>query len=251
MGSALTFRHVVLDLDGTLVDTKDDLVAAVNVTLAALGLPTQDPTTLLAYVGNGARVLLERALGDAHGTRIEEGLDVFMPWYREHLLDHAVIYPGLRDVLERLAEEGAVFSVLTNKPADMSATILAGLDLEGLCPRLIGGDTLPVRKPDPTGLRQLIALTGVAGEATLMVGDTAVDVATGRNADVATCAVLWGFNGPRCAERGRRRDRRSQRAARDCRRAWARRRRGEAGLRSNASQRFRSAPTCFWRCSTV
>jgi phosphoglycolate phosphatase len=118
-----------------------------------------------------------------------------MPWYREHLLDHAMIYPGLRAVLERLAEEGAVFSVLTNKPADMSATILAGLDLEGLCPRLIGGDTLPVRKPDPTGLRQLIALTGVGGEATLMVGDSAVDVATGRNADVATCAVLWGFNG--------------------------------------------------------
>lgn len=195
MGSALAFRHVVLDLDGTLVDTKDDLAAAVNVTLATLGLPAQDPRTLLGYVGNGARVLLERALGDAHRTRIEDGLDVFMPWYRAHLLDHAAVYPGLRAVLERLAEEGAVFSVLTNKPADMSAAILAGLDLETLCPRLIGGDTLPVRKPDPTGLRQLIAAAGIAAPATLMVGDSAVDVVTGRNAAVATCAVLWGFNG--------------------------------------------------------
>jgi len=192
---ALAFRHVVLDLDGTLVDTKDDLAAAVNVTLAALGLPAEDPQTLLGYVGHGARVLLERALGAEHQTRIEEGLHVFMPWYRVHLLDHAAIYPGLRDVLERLSEEGAVFSVLTNKPADMSATILAGLDLERLCPRLIGGDTLPVRKPDPTGLRQLIAAADVPATATLMVGDSAVDVVTGRNANVVTCAVLWGFNG--------------------------------------------------------
>lgn len=195
MASTLAFRHVVLDLDGTLVDTKDDLAAAVNVTLGALGLPPQDPRTLLGYVGNGARVLLERALGTAHGDRVEEGLDVFMPWYREHLLDHADVYPGLRPVLERLAGEGAVFSVLTNKPADMSAKILAGLALDALCPRLIGGDTLPVRKPDPTGLLQLVDAAGVAPAATLMVGDSAVDVATGRNAAIATCAVLWGFNG--------------------------------------------------------
>ena len=195
MTSALVFRHVVLDLDGTLVDTKDDLAAAVNVTLAALGLPLQDPGALLGYVGNGARVLLERALGSAHGARIEEGLDVFMPWYREHLLDHAAIYAGLRAVLDILAGEGAVFSVLTNKPADMSAKMLTGLDLDVLCPRLVGGDTLPVRKPDPTGLRQLIDAADVAASATLMLGDSAIDVATGRNAGIATCAVFWGFNG--------------------------------------------------------
>ncbi len=195
MASTLVFGHVVLDLDGTLVDTKDDLAAAVNVTLAALDLPPQDPRTLLGYVGNGARVLLEKALGTEHRERIEQGLDLFMPWYREHLLDHADVYPGLRAVLDELAGEGAVFSVLTNKPEDMSAKILAGLDLEVLCPRLIGGDTLPVRKPDPTGLWQLIDAAGVPADATLMVGDSAVDVATGRNAAVPTCAVLWGFNG--------------------------------------------------------
>jgi phosphoglycolate phosphatase len=140
-------------------------------------------------------VLLEHALGEAHGARIEEGLDVFMPWYRAHLLDHAVVYPGLRPVLDALAAEGAVFSVLTNKLEDMSASILRGLGLTTLCPRLIGGDTLPVRKPDPTGLRQLIAAADAAPGATLMVGDSAVDIATGRNAGVATCAVFWGFNG--------------------------------------------------------
>lgn len=195
MASTLAFRHVVLDLDGTLVDTKDDLAAAVNVTLVALGLPPQDPQTLMSYVGHGGRVLLERAFGAAHDPRVEEGLDIFMPWYREHLLDHAAIYPGLRPVLETLAGEGAVFSVLTNKPGDMSAKILAGLELEALCPRLIAGDTLPVRKPDPTGLLQLVEAAGIAPTATLMVGDSAIDVATGRNAAITTCAVLWGFNG--------------------------------------------------------
>lgn len=191
----LPYRHVVLDLDGTLVDTSDDIAAAANVTLAALDLPPQEPRTLLAYVGNGARVLLERALGSANGARLEAGLDIFMPWYREHLLDHAAVYPGLRAVLETLAAEGVVFSVLTNKMEDMSAKILRGLDLEGLCPRLIGGDTLPVRKPDPTGLLQLVAAAGVPASATLMVGDSVIDVTTGKNAGVATCAVLWGFNG--------------------------------------------------------
>lgn len=195
MARALAFRHVVLDLDGTLVDTKDDLAAAVNVALTALGLPPQDTRTLLGYVGHGARVLLERAFGAAGDPRVEEGLDVFMPWYREHLLDHAAVYPGFRDTLETLAAEGAVFSVLTNKPQDMSAKVLAGFALEALCPRLIGGDTLPVRKPDPTGLLQLVAAAGVEPAATIMVGDSAVDVATGRNASIATCAVLWGFNG--------------------------------------------------------
>lgn len=191
----MKFRHVVLDLDGTLVDTKDDIAAAANVTLAALDLPPQDPRTLLTYVGNGARVLMERALGVEHGAKLEAGLDIFMPWYREHLLDHAAVYPGLRAVLDTLAAEGVVFSVLTNKMEDMSAKILRGLDLETLCPRLIGGDTLPVRKPDPTGLLQLVAAAGVPASETLMVGDSVIDITTGKNAGVATCAVFWGFNG--------------------------------------------------------
>jgi phosphoglycolate phosphatase len=191
----LKFRHVVLDLDGTLVDTMDDLAAAVNVALAALDLPPQDVRTLLGYVGNGARVLMERALGVEHGAKLESALDVFMPWYREHLLDHAAVYPGLRAVLDTLAAEGVVFSVLTNKPEDMSAKVLRGFDLDALCPRLIGGDTLPVRKPDPTGLLQLIEAVGIPASETLMVGDSPIDVETGKNAKTGTCAVFWGFNG--------------------------------------------------------
>lgn len=196
------FAHLVLDLDGTLVDTKDDLAEAVNVTLRALGLPPEDPRTLWSYVGQGARVLLERALGPERVDLLEPGIAIFMPWYREHLLDRSVVYPGLDTVIETLAAEGVVFSVLTNKPEDMSRAIMRGLGLDARFPRLVGGDTLAVKKPDPSGLLHLIAQTGVPAARTLMVGDSAIDVATGRNAGVATCGVLWGFSGPSVRESG-------------------------------------------------
>jgi phosphoglycolate phosphatase len=185
-----------------LVDTKDDIAEAVNVSLRALGLPPEDPRTLWGYVGHGARVLVERALGPERRHLLTPALEVFMPWYRAHLLDHSAVYDGLAAVVETLAGEGTVFSVLTNKPEDMSAAILDGLRLRVRFPRLIGGDTLAQKKPDPSGLLALVAATDVPAARTLMVGDSDIDVATGRNAGVATCGVLWGFNGASVAESG-------------------------------------------------
>ncbi len=189
------FRHLVFDLDGTLVDTKDDLAAAVNVSLASVGLPPEEPRTLWGYVGQGARVLVERALGPDRKHLVEPALVTFMDWYRIHLLDHSAVYAGLGAVIDTLAAEGTVFSVLTNKPADMSVTMIRGLGLQARFPRVLGGDSLPSKKPDPTGLRELMGATDVPVAATLMVGDSEIDVATGRNAGVATCGVTWGFNG--------------------------------------------------------
>ncbi len=196
------FAHLVFDLDGTLVDTKDDLANAVNVTLRALGLPPEEPQTLWSYVGRGARVLLERALGPERAELIEPALDVFMPWYRAHLLDKSRPYRNLPEVIASLAGDGVVFSVLTNKPEDMSRAIVDGLGLGSRFRSVIGGDTLPTRKPDAAGLLRLIADSGVPSARTLMVGDSAIDVATGRNGGVATCGVLWGFSGPSVRESG-------------------------------------------------
>jgi phosphoglycolate phosphatase len=196
------FRHVVFDLDGTLVDTKDDLAEAVNVALRGLGLPSEEPRRLWGYVGHGARVLLERALGPERLHLLPAALDIFMPWYSAHLLDRSTVYPGLAAVIDTLAGEDVWFSVLTNKPEQMSRKIVDGLGLGPRFPRLVGGDTLPAKKPDPVGLLALIAEAGVAPTVTLMVGDSAIDVATGRNAGVPTCGVLWGFSGPSVRDSG-------------------------------------------------
>ena len=144
--------------------------------------------------GNGAQVLVQRALGEGVTPKeIEKGHAFFLTYYRAHMLDNTVAYPGVREALERLKDRE--LAVLTNKPADMSAAIVDGLGLGEMLPRIVGGDSLPVRKPDPSGLRSLIAAAGVDVAATLMVGDSAIDVATGKNAGVATCGVLWGFSG--------------------------------------------------------
>lgn len=196
------FRHLVFDLDGTLVDTKDDLAEAVNVTLRALGLPPEDPRRLWSYVGHGARVLLERALGPERAHLVAPGLEIFMPWYGAHLLDRSAVYPGLAAVIEALAREDVCFSVLTNKPEHMSRAIVDGLGLGARFPRLVGGDTLPTRKPDPSGLRALVDEAALPAAQTLMIGDSAIDVATGRNGGIATCGVLWGFSGPSVRDSG-------------------------------------------------
>ncbi len=199
---SLAFRHLVFDLDGTLVDTKDDIAEAVNVTLERLGLPRQEPRILWSYVGDGARVTLQRALGAEHADLLDDGFAIFLPWYRAHLLDRSALYPGLDAVIERLAADGVVFSVVSNKLAEMSAAIIAGLGLAARFPRVIGGDSLPTQKPNPTGLRSVMTAAGIAPEATLMIGDSAIDVATGKNAGVATCGVLWGFMGSAVADAG-------------------------------------------------
>jgi phosphoglycolate phosphatase len=167
----------------------------VNVTLAQLGLPPQEPRTLWSYIGHGVRVTLERALGAEHAPLLDDAVAIFMPWYRAHLLDRSTVYPGLRETIAGLADRGVVFSLLTNKLVEMSVAIVEGLGLRERFPRVIGGDSLQVKKPDPAGLRMLIDQAGIDAGATLMVGDSAIDVATGRNAHVATCGVLWGFSG--------------------------------------------------------
>ena len=145
------FEHVVFDLDGTLVDSRLDLSAAVNHVLRTFGLPELPLETVCQYIGQGARVLVQRALGPAHEGRLDEGLEVFLTYYGTHLLDHTVAYDGIPETLAALADAGVVLSVLTNKPAAMSRAILDGLRLLSHFAAVVGGDSLPLRKPDPGG----------------------------------------------------------------------------------------------------
>src|SRR5690606_26644588 len=193
----LSFRHLIFDLDGTLIDSVGDLVASANATLERLRLPPQDPHTIAGFIGEGARRLVERALRAAGASSdratVDEALALFLEIYGAHLLDTTVAYPGIEALLERLRAADVRLSVLTNKPRGFAARILDGLGLASRFGAVLGGDSLPTRKPDPAGLRRLIDDAGVPVEETLVVGDSLVDVETARNAKVAVCAVSWGL----------------------------------------------------------
>ncbi|MGC3997393.1 MAG: HAD-IA family hydrolase [Anaeromyxobacter sp.] len=181
-------RLALLDLDGTLVDSVDDLAASVNHALATLGLPARSTAEVRGFIGDGARVLLERAVAP-RGELVEPALAAWRAHYQGHLLDRTRAYAGIPEVL---AGAGRPLAVLTNKPGDMARRILEGL---GLLPRfaaVVGGDEGP-RKPDPAGALGLIARLGGRPEDAVLIGDSAVDAATARAAGLRFVAVTWGL----------------------------------------------------------
>jgi phosphoglycolate phosphatase len=184
---------VVFDLDGTLVDSAADLCAAVNGMLQRLapGTPPLPEADVRAFVGEGARLLVARSLARAgRAEQPEDALPVFLECYRARLLDRTRPYPGVPETLEALA--GHTLAVLTNKPGDLSRAIVEGLGLGGRFARVYGSGDLP-RKPDPAGLVRIMSETGFDAASTVMVGDSAVDVLTGRAAGVLTVGVSYGF----------------------------------------------------------
>lgn len=185
---------VIFDLDGTLIDSKLDLANAVNAARAHLGLPPIDNQLVYSYVGDGAPVLIRRALGPEAGEeQIAKALQFFYDYYREHMLDHTRLYPGVPEALDQLRREGVKMAVLTNKPVRFSQALVEGLGLGGHFFRVYGGNSFEQKKPHPEGVEKLIAESGAVRERTLMVGDSAVDVRTARNAGIVVCGVTYGF----------------------------------------------------------
>lgn len=204
-------KLLVFDLDGTLVDSAQDLCNSVNAALIEFGLkPLADPT-IAGFVGNGAPLLVRRALAMASGATVEQvatdlfdnAYAYFLKHYREHKLDFTYAYDGVLDALRALKQlhdaPGAMsrtMAVLTNKPVRPAQGICAGLGLADYFLHIYGGDSFPAKKPDPVGLRSLMEETGAKAEETVMVGDSKVDVATARNAGVWSLGCSFGFGVP-------------------------------------------------------
>jgi phosphoglycolate phosphatase len=182
-------RLAVFDLDGTLVDSVDDLHASVNHALASLGLPLRTIEEVRGFVGEGARVLLTKAVAP-RGDLLEPALAAWREHYVAHCLDRTRPYPGVEALL---ACARRTLAVHTNKPGAMARKILAGLDLLPRFAAVVGGDEAP-RKPDPAGLLRIMEAAGATPAETVFVGDSRHDVATARAAGVEAVAVTWGLS---------------------------------------------------------
>jgi len=185
---------LIFDLDGTLIDSKLDLIHSVNATRAHMGMGPLAMDEVSSYVGSGAPVLIRRALGpQASQPEVEEALEFFLEYYRQHKLDSTHLYPGVRESLERLCGAGKRLAILTNKPVAPSQGIVDGLGLRGYFFQVYGGNSFAFKKPDPIGVATLVVEAGITREHTMMVGDSSVDIATARNAGVQVCGVTYGF----------------------------------------------------------
>ena len=185
---------LIFDLDGTLIDSKLDLAHAVNATRAHMTMSPLEHERVYSYVGNGAPVLIRRALGDqATETEVQEALEFFLEYYRDHCLDYTTLYPGVKSALDRLRAAGKRLAVLTNKPVRMSRAIVDGLGVGGHFFQVYGGNSFDFKKPNPIGVLTLMREAGVSAGQTLMVGDSSVDIQTAVNAGILSCGVTYGF----------------------------------------------------------
>lgn len=184
----------IFDLDGTLIDSRLDLANSVNAMLAEAGRPPLEHPVIFSYVGNGAPVLVRKALGpEASEDQVAHSLKYFIDYYRDHAMDDTTLYPGVRDALDRLHAGGVQLAILTNKPVRISESIMNALELTPMLFRVYGGNSFDQKKPNPIGIDTLRREAGIDAHQTWMVGDSIVDMQTARNAGVYSCGVTYGL----------------------------------------------------------
>jgi phosphoglycolate phosphatase len=191
-------RLLIFDLDGTLIDSRLDLIHSVNAMLRQFGRPELPGEMIATYVGDGAPMLVRRALGDPSDEQLfRSALEYFLAYYRIHKLDHTVVYSGIPEVLARIAAPRngiqRQMAILSNKPVNPSRAIVEALGLADFFVSIYGGNSFPTKKPDPVGVQTILEETRTAASDTLMIGDSGIDVLTGRNAGLWTCGVTYGF----------------------------------------------------------
>jgi len=185
-------RALIFDLDGTLIDSKQDLIHSVNAMLRELGRGELAEETISGYIGHGAPQLVARALGDGcTEAERQRALQFFLSYYELHKMDTTCAYPGVAETLEKLAN--MPMAVLTNKPVRISVRILDAMGLAKYFRAIYGGNSFETKKPDPLGARTILRELGAEPQQALLVGDSEVDVQTARNAGMLAAAVNYGF----------------------------------------------------------
>ncbi len=184
---------ILFDLDGTLIDSLDDLANATNHMLLSLGKPAATREQVRSYVGRGARRLVERAMPDAVVDEIEQGLSLFLDYNEEHIVDRTRLYPGAVEMLTALRDAGLTLAVVSNKNVALCTKVLSTLEADGFFACVIGADSLAERKPSPEPLLKVLRDLGVPPERAVMVGDSINDIAAGQAAGMATIGCTFGY----------------------------------------------------------
>jgi len=186
---------IIFDLDGTLIDSSDDIAWAANKTLLHMGHQEMGPEAVKEGIGWGVKTLLERLMPDEGAERISEARERFLEYYWDHLNVKTFLYPGVLETLRHFKRLNKKMAVVTNKPIKFTERLLEELALKGFFMMALGGDSLPNRKPHPEPIEKVIATLGILRERTVFVGDSPIDCETGKRAGIATIGVVYGFRG--------------------------------------------------------
>lgn len=192
---------ILFDFDGTLIDSVPDLAAAINHMLSRLGRPPFETSRIRGWVGNGARTLVERALGASCGNEtglppasVDDALALFLDYYAENLAVGTIAYPGVPELLRQLRAGGYRLALVTNKPHAFIGPILRKMGMESLFEMTLGGDSLPQKKPHPLPLLHVCEQLGIAPEKCVMVGDSKNDILAAKAAGMHCIGLGYGYN---------------------------------------------------------
>ncbi len=187
-------RYIVFDLDGTLVDTAEDLADALSYAVSPSGLEPLGPEDVKPLVGEGLERLIAKSLGpDAMEEDVQLGIERFVTYYNDHLVDSTIPYEGVEDTLGELESRGYVMAVLSNKRTAMCEAILGELGLSGYFRVVVGGDAPPEKKPSPLAALYVLEALGAVAAESVMVGDSDIDIQTAEAAGMQSIAVTYGF----------------------------------------------------------
>ncbi|WP_282109193.1 phosphoglycolate phosphatase [Shewanella algicola] len=203
MSQWANIKAIAFDLDGTLIDSVPDLAAATNATLVECNLPEVSDALVRSWVGNGAQILMQRALSYASSmaedstalqAQLEQVMPRFMHHYGEHLQQHSLLYPHVLETLQQLTQAGYKLAIVTNKPYRFTVPLLTAFGLDGLFSEVLGGDSLAKMKPDPMPLQHLLQQWQLDNTQLLMVGDSKNDILAAKAANVMSIGLTYGYN---------------------------------------------------------